>query len=291
MAITLQTIESLPLVEEVNENTSLVGWDGEKTVRVASDMVGGSGLPEGGEPYKQLVTDGEGKAGWEERLAWLEDDKVEITWDGNTDGLETVDNFFYKVSDLNVSNEAIKVGSFVSTTTGDTDDVTEISSLPADRVLYTDDYAFALGVVITRMPNIEISVSGHTFTFPSPGVWFGKENPQIYINRLTTGTEIVHKIPYKYIPNIVITKNDDGTYECNVGYDEFYDLIMNGAPVAYINTNYGDARIIYTVVVKTTGKGGDVYIQVFNPSLLPSSPVVDLIGYSKTDGLYYAEPV
>lgn len=32
--ITLQTIESLPLVEEVNENTSLVGWDGTQTVRV-----------------------------------------------------------------------------------------------------------------------------------------------------------------------------------------------------------------------------------------------------------------
>lgn len=32
--ITLQTIESLPMVEEVNENTSLVGWDGTQTVRV-----------------------------------------------------------------------------------------------------------------------------------------------------------------------------------------------------------------------------------------------------------------
>ena len=39
--INLKTIGSLPLAEEVNENTSLVGWDGEKTVRVAKDMVGG----------------------------------------------------------------------------------------------------------------------------------------------------------------------------------------------------------------------------------------------------------
>lgn len=43
MAITLQTIETLPLVEEVNENTSLVGWDGEKTVRVDANELGGSG--------------------------------------------------------------------------------------------------------------------------------------------------------------------------------------------------------------------------------------------------------
>lgn len=40
--INLKTIGSLPLAEEVNENTSLVGWDGEKTVRVAKDMVGGT---------------------------------------------------------------------------------------------------------------------------------------------------------------------------------------------------------------------------------------------------------
>lgn len=43
--ITLQTIESLPLAEEVNENTSLVGWDGTQTVRVPKDMVGRSESP------------------------------------------------------------------------------------------------------------------------------------------------------------------------------------------------------------------------------------------------------
>lgn len=31
----------------------------------------GSGLPEGGEPYSQLVTDGEGKTVWEDRLAYI----------------------------------------------------------------------------------------------------------------------------------------------------------------------------------------------------------------------------
>ena len=77
MAINLQTIESLPLVEEVNENTSLVGWDGEKTVRVASDMVGGSGLPEGGEPHKQLVTDSNGNTVWEDKLCYVSTEMVD----------------------------------------------------------------------------------------------------------------------------------------------------------------------------------------------------------------------
>lgn len=83
MEITLQTIESLPLVEEVNENTSLVGWDGEKTVRVNANELGGSnGMPEGSEPYKQLVTDGEGKAVWEDRVVY-KDDSVKILWEGD----------------------------------------------------------------------------------------------------------------------------------------------------------------------------------------------------------------
>lgn len=73
--ITLQTIESLPLVEEINENISLVGWDGEKTVRVAKDMVGGSELPEAG-AYKQLVTDANGNWVAADQLAWKDGETV-----------------------------------------------------------------------------------------------------------------------------------------------------------------------------------------------------------------------
>ena len=56
---------------------------------------GGGGLPEGGEPYKQLVTDASGKTVWEDRLAWkgsgtILDEKVpEVT-------VDFADGYFYE---------------------------------------------------------------------------------------------------------------------------------------------------------------------------------------------------
>ena len=70
MSITLQTIESLPFVSETTESTTLVGWDGKRTVRVAKDAFGGDGLPTGGEPHQMLVTDADGNTVWEDRLCY-----------------------------------------------------------------------------------------------------------------------------------------------------------------------------------------------------------------------------
>ena len=54
----------------------------------------------GGEPYKSLVTDGEGNAKWEDRLAYEEVKKYSLPY--NTNGLESAQigaTFYYKVSD------------------------------------------------------------------------------------------------------------------------------------------------------------------------------------------------
>ena len=54
----------------------------------------------GGEPYKSLVTDGEGNAKWEDRLAYEEVKKYSLPY--NTNGLESAqigEAFYYKVSD------------------------------------------------------------------------------------------------------------------------------------------------------------------------------------------------
>lgn len=66
---------------------------------------GGSGLPTGGEPYQQLVTDGEGNAVWEERLAYA-GGRVEILpetalTDGEDEDSDGVLDFFYITQPLN----------------------------------------------------------------------------------------------------------------------------------------------------------------------------------------------
>lgn len=56
----------LYLHEDEKGNSEIIGRRGRKVRRLEM----GGGLPEGGEPYQQLVTDGEGKTVWEDRLAY-----------------------------------------------------------------------------------------------------------------------------------------------------------------------------------------------------------------------------
>lgn len=59
----------LYLHEDEKGNSEIIGRRGRKVRRVEM----GGGMPEGGEPYQQLVTDGEGKTVWEDRLAYSEE--------------------------------------------------------------------------------------------------------------------------------------------------------------------------------------------------------------------------
>lgn len=53
----------------------------------------GGGTPQGGAPFQQLVTDADGKAVWEARLAYETVERAfePITWDGNTEGMTVID--------------------------------------------------------------------------------------------------------------------------------------------------------------------------------------------------------
>lgn len=64
----------LYLHEDENGNSEIIGRKGRKVRRLEM----GGGMPEGGEPYKQLVTDGEGVAKWEDRLAYATFEYEEI---------------------------------------------------------------------------------------------------------------------------------------------------------------------------------------------------------------------
>ena len=66
-----------------------------------------STVPSGSTSYQQLVTDGTGTAKWEDRLAY--EDTYTISWDGNTDGLVSVElapeYVYYKVSDFVIDRD------------------------------------------------------------------------------------------------------------------------------------------------------------------------------------------
>ena len=71
---------------------------------------GGGGLPTGGAPYQQLVTDGAGNAKWEDRLAYSAG--AVISWDGDTTGKTSLMGSLYKVSDLTPTAQDIVGGTF-----------------------------------------------------------------------------------------------------------------------------------------------------------------------------------
>ncbi len=61
---------------------------------------GGGGLPTGGEPFKQLVTDANGNTVWEDRTHYAR--RYNITWDGDATGREKIEfagSVYFKIAD------------------------------------------------------------------------------------------------------------------------------------------------------------------------------------------------
>lgn len=204
-----------------------------KTIALIKGIGGGSGSGGGASlptaaPYQQLVTDGEGKWVAEERLAWKEGEKAEITWDGNTEGLTSVlfaysNQTLYKVSSLSLSDNAIKNGTIylangrempVSDLWGSGDNITE-------DIVYLDAVAFV------RKENTDYKGT----IFPEIGVYFADMATAFY-----SETKTIHPIPAEYLPGyfklFVVTAANDGdfennTYTANMTRDEAMAVLQN----------------------------------------------------------------
>ena len=131
----------------------------------------------GGEPFKSLVTDGDGNVKWEDRLAYEETvpvaSPINITFDGNTEGaVMSSKNNFYKVSDQVFSLDEILQMTVTFNMSGDIFD-SVIGDRPNDVI--QNNNAFCVtdnGPVFALAENSGPNPLGVPDTYPEPGIYF-----------------------------------------------------------------------------------------------------------------------
>lgn len=150
-------------------------------------------LPEG-YPYKEGVT---------------------IKWDGNTDGLLSMSNMFYKVSDVIPDDEAIKNSILTIIHNGSSKELIVTPEIWNQLVSYgmaTESIVVLCGeCVIAKVDNAAME----NFVFPEAGIYF-KKNGSNYTSQLFAG--IVHPISSFYLPfeTWTFTLEDGNTINRNV---------------------------------------------------------------------------
>lgn len=163
----------------------------------------------------------EGEAGYVQNRTHYEavetvNEPLNITWDGNTEGLECVADALYKVSDLVFTDEEIKLMTITTSAEGiGPVPISEMWDAMVAQGLATEDYVICTAVVFVRTPNV--SVGGITYDV---GIYFMNDPEYYYVSSLTT-TEpveqtktVVHKLDKKYLPDDV-----GGVFKVNVSYD------------------------------------------------------------------------
>lgn len=144
----------------------------------------------------------------------LVNEPLNITWDGNTEGLVSVSDGpmgWYKVSDLVFTDEEIKL----MTITTDEESMAPLLIGDAwDEMLGTqiqvfDDLTVATFAAFVRTDGAMVSAQESSITFPEKGIYFAKIDEGFAVSSLTT-TEpvpqpktVVHKLDKKYLPDDV----------------------------------------------------------------------------------------
>jgi len=160
-----------------------------------------------------------------EGIGYKEGDKAEITWDGNTDGLEQVENL-YKVSNVPLTKSQLNGGKITFKYDGGED------VIPLDVTNVFDDVEN--GVVSVGNGGIAFLLSVSVDFGPyTAGIYLFSANGS-YVSRVEYLTETIHPIPDEYIPRIVITRDYEGNYSCNVPFADMGDMLKRGVPVAYV---------------------------------------------------------
>ena len=167
----------------------------------------------GGEPYKSLVTDGEGTAKWEDRLAY--DDSKVVVNDG-------AGNQLVKVSDEVPSWASVDAPMKVWMSNGTNQTVN-----PADYVDFGNGSFIAQAAVFVTTDNLEAPAGETPVVFPKKGVYFASMPDVFYTTGIASADSDTPEITWdgnigtiktidpKYIPSelneIIVPSSTSGS--------------------------------------------------------------------------------
>lgn len=212
----------------------------------------GGGTPQGGAPFQQLVTNGEGEAVWEERLAYEEQAFEPIVWDAN---VEVLERFAAPmgVDFLKISNELIP------NATGEGIASAVLEGTAFDGTYMTDTLSITVlndgwGLLASDgMPYVSV-VTDSQSSGMSVGTWildFAALNVSavIKINPTTT----LKTIDPKYLPGggsgggvFVVNFTQDENYDfiADKTFDEIIAALANGIPVIGIQSQMDNGNLM-----------------------------------------------
>ena len=167
---------------------------------------------------------------------------LNITWDGNTEGLVSAD-VYYKISDAILTDEQIKTiteinnngGQYVVSDNWDT--LLSYGDVTPDLVATSD-------CIYVRKAGVEF----YGMSFPEPGI-YAVSNGGYYIASITT-TEpveypkvVVKKLDKKFLPDIIFTRSPSPAgyvFTCNTPYNKVIDMIASGIIPKMLDIRYED---------------------------------------------------
>lgn len=212
---------------------------------------GGGGLPTGGAPYQQLVTDGEGNAKWEDRLCHAtERVKVDLLGDRTF--------WFYKVSDAIPTGDLSDGAHAAVWYSNNPAEVLDVSKL-MDGFYMISNSAFVVLYDNFELDNILIPEKGTYFNLANKFNW----TSGLALGEATTpeitwdgSTEIVKKLDEKYLQNhtVVFTESESGDITCNISFDDLDYLIFRGAPITgnFVKSRSYTSQIIRFSIIENT---------------------------------------
>ena len=200
-----------------------------------------------GKAYQCLVTDGDGKATWEDRLAYSET----IVWDGNAEGKEIIGGTVVLLKKIpGITLEKVLGGTFNGTPISN-----NLFELVAEGIYYFDDFFLAT----------QDNVSFIGVTLPYAGIYTSVGN-QPFIMHIPLETIRDEYIPKNYRVVFWIKYDSTGSnssISCNCSYEELKSFCIDQS-VPILGSLFDKNKVKQLVYINYNEDGATIYLQFFD---------------------------